>query len=216
MDKVLTKQINEMLGTDAKSVVPDELHTAVLGKLQNMGFPIGNMQSLKKHVIDLAMKHLMKQAVPMVMNFFMPKPRPQMPPQRPMMPPMMPPTVPLNLEIEVNVEQPPSMPMPRYLSGVEQAVHHPELDQFDDAMVYHHIMAVRQALRYGEMPEEVLQEMVEDLMNARLKARVLSVRNMFLSDRIDAMEEEMAMASQPPMNPLRRMMRPRAMRPRVL
>jgi len=223
MDRLLTKNINELLGTDAKSVVPEELHTAVLGKLTNMGFPIGNLGSIKKHVIDMAMKHLMKSAIPMVMNFFMP--RPQMPQRPPMMPPMMPPTVPLNLDIEVNVEQPPMQMMPRYLNGIEQSLHHPDLDQFDEASVYHHIMAVRQALRYGEMPEEVLQEMVEDLMNARLKARVLSVRNMFLSDRIEAMERDMERMTEVPEfvpmreDPIRRMMRPRGsrgQRPRVL
>lgn len=43
---------------------------------------------------------------------------------------------------------------------------HPQLDELSEEEMFHHIMAVRHGLMTGEMPEEVLQEMIEDLMTA--------------------------------------------------
>ena len=52
------------------------------------------------------------------------------------------------------------------LSGAEPVLHH-NIESFEsDEHVFHHIMAVRQALKTGEMPDEALEEMIEDLMNA--------------------------------------------------
>lgn len=53
-----------------------------------------------------------------------------------------------------------------HVTGAEPALAHEDLDDMDDQSVYEHIMAVRQGLMSGEMPEEILQEMIEDLMNA--------------------------------------------------
>lgn len=203
MDKVLTTHLNEMVGINADAFTPGSIHRAALDKLQGFGIPVHDFGSLKKFVMDKVMKQLMKSAVPMIMNFIFPKPRPQPPmPPMTMMPPMMPqqpPTIPINLDIAVNVEQPEPrmmpmpMPMPPYLQGAESALNHPDLDELTDEEMFHHIMAVREGLMTGEMPEEILQEMIEDLMTARLRARVLTVRNMFLQDRLDAMEHELDM-----------------------
>ena len=40
MDKVLTKHLNEMLGMDAKSIMPGNLHTAAMNRLQALGIPV--------------------------------------------------------------------------------------------------------------------------------------------------------------------------------
>lgn len=45
-------------------------------------------------------------------------------------------------------------------------MHHERLDDMSDEEMFHHIMAVRHGLMTGEMPEEVLQELIEDLMTA--------------------------------------------------
>ncbi|KAH3891309.1 hypothetical protein DPMN_015403 [Dreissena polymorpha] len=194
MDKVLTKRLNDVFGMDAESAMPDELHRALTNKLQEHGFPVHDFGAMKKHVMDIVMKELVKTVTPMIMNLFMGGSA--QPPHPPMMPPMLPPHIPINLAVSVNVEGPAApqivqMPVPRYLHGAEPALEHEDLDDMDDQSVYEHIMVVRQALMSGEMPEEILQEMIEDLMNARLKSRVLAVRNMFLADRLAAMEHEM-------------------------
>ena len=40
MDKVLTKHLNEMLGMDAESIMPGNLHTAAMNRLQALGIPV--------------------------------------------------------------------------------------------------------------------------------------------------------------------------------
>lgn len=51
-------------------------------------------------------------------------------------------------------------------TGAEPALDYPSLDELSEEEMFHHIMAVRHGLMTGEMPEEVLQEMIEDLMTA--------------------------------------------------
>jgi hypothetical protein len=51
-------------------------------------------------------------------------------------------------------------------TGAEPAMEHPGLDELSEEEMFHHIMAVRHGLMTGEMPEEILQEMIEDLMTA--------------------------------------------------
>jgi len=52
------------------------------------------------------------------------------------------------------------------LAGAEPALEFHGLETLNDEQMFHHIMAVRHGLMSGEMPEEILQEMIEDLMNA--------------------------------------------------
>jgi len=59
-----------------------------------------------------------------------------------------------------------TLTFPFLFLGAEHALNHERLDDMSEEEMFHHIMAVRHGLMTGEMPEEILQEMIEDLMNA--------------------------------------------------